>query len=327
MFEITRDAALNITVEYSIGEEMFKMENVRVDFYDRDEMLSKNVTEESRRDLRSAITDIAGRSKYKYRPPIFCVVHGEEPAVIVDSVTKKFSGKKALDSVSFTAGPGEVVGLLGPNGSGKSTLMRIMLGFLKPDSGHVLVAGADSTEDSMAVRRISGYVPETVELYESLTPRELFSLVARVRGLGSKYALDRLNALVDAFELVKYVDTLIGALSKGNKQKVALVAAILHNPEVLFLDEPLTGLDAFSARVLKGIIRSKASEGGTVIFSTHVMEIAEKLCNKIVLLDRGRIVIYGTVKQVASVAGGLEELMLHISGRASEIEEILRALS
>ncbi len=254
-------------------------------------------------------------------------MHGEEPAVIVDSVTKKFSGKKALDSVSFTAGPGEVVGLLGPNGSGKSTLMRIMLGFLKPDSGHVMVAGADSTEDSMAVRRISGYVPETVELYESLTLRELFSLVARVRGLGSKYALDRLNALVDAFELVKYVDTLIGALSKGNKQKVALVAAILHNPKVLFLDEPLTGLDAFSARVLKGIIRSKASEGGTVIFSTHVMEIAEKLCNKIVLLDGGRIVIYGTVKQVASVAGGLEELMLHISGRASEIEEILRALS
>lgn len=145
--------------------------------------------------------------------------------------------------------------------------MKILIGFIKPDAGHIEILGMDPFVEGHKIRFLIGYVPENVILYESLTPRELFMLIVRIRNLDPDKVGDRLEKLVDGFEFREYLDTMIGALSKGNKQKVALISALIHNPDLLILDEPLMGLDTISARLLKEIIKAKVMEGGTVLFS------------------------------------------------------------
>ncbi len=248
-------------------------------------------------------------------------------SVEVRGLTKKYGDKTVLNNVSFKAYEGEILGLLGPNGAGKTTLIKIMMGFIEPTSGEVLVKGFNPSIDGARVRGVIGYVPENPSLYESLTPMEIFSLISQIREIDAEKARERVKALAHAFDFEEYLNNLIGSLSRGSRQKVAIISAFIHNPEILILDEPLTGLDAVSAKVLKDLIRGSVERGATVIFTTHIMEIAEKICDRIVLLHRGEVIAEGDIGEVVEIAGGLEELMMKISGKTIELEEILHALS
>ncbi len=247
--------------------------------------------------------------------------------IFVQDVVKRYGDKIVLRKVSFSVESGEVVGLLGPNGSGKTTLMRILLGLTSRSSGKVLVMGMDPEVSGFEIRRMVGYVPENVALYESLTPREHFKLAAKIRGVPLKAVTERLNMLIEGFELTKYLDVMVGGLSKGTRQKVAIVLALLHDPHLLILDEPLMGLDAASARLLKEIMRNKARRGGAILLSTHIMEIAERLCDRVVIIHEGYVKFVGTIPEVLAASKSLEDIIIQLTGKAGEIDEIVRALS
>ena len=251
------------------------------------------------------------------------------PLINVDHVSKFYGSFQALKNVSFQLREGEILGLLGPNGSGKSTLIKILMGIIRPSSGSVSVLGLDPERQGVEIRRLVGYVPENYYLYESMTPRELFDLVINVRRLNVGFAAYRLSKLISGFELWDYMDMMIGSLSKGTKQKIVVVMALLSDPKLLIMDEPLMGLDAPSVKLLKEMMKVKAEKGGGVLLSTHIMEIAERLCDRIVVLYNGEVVAVGSVNDIIELTRerGLEDAIIRISGRYGEIDEIIRALS
>jgi len=251
------------------------------------------------------------------------------PPLLVQSLTVKYGSFTAVDNISFIVNPGEIYGLLGPNGAGKTSTLKTIIGLVQPASGRVEVFGKPISEE-VAVKSMIGYVPEEVILMDSLTPREFLEFVASIRRLDKNTVNTRLEKLVSAFQLGEYFDTPIAALSKGNKQKVAIVAALLHEPQLLILDEPLIGLDAFSSKILKELIIFHAKKGGAVVFSTHIMEVAERLCTRVGIIHRGRMVGEGTVeglrKIVKSAEGSLEEIFLKVTEQETGVQEIIRAL-
>ena len=244
-----------------------------------------------------------------------------------ENVCKYYGSVVALDGVSLELRRGEITGLLGPNGSGKSTFIKLLMGFMRPDHGRVVVLGQDPY-DNPAVRTRVGYVPEELALYEALTPKEFFDLVARIRRLKPEDYEERLSFLARSLGLWDRMDDLIGSLSRGNKQKVAIIAALLHGPELLLLDEPLTGLDPVVARITKEILYDMRDHGTSILFSTHILELAEAICDRIVILHRGRVVAEGTVEEILELARekSLEEVFLEVTGKAHEVYEVVRAL-
>ncbi len=244
---------------------------------------------------------------------------GDE-TVIVEDLVVRYGDKVAVNGVSFRVYSGEIFGLLGPNGAGKTSTIKALLGLVKYD-GSVRILGKPPT--SVDVKNSIGYVPEESMLIEHLTPSEFFEFVASVRRL--KNVNERLKFLVHAFGLDKYVDTPIVALSMGTRQKVSVVAALMHNPRMLILDEPFNGLDAKSTRVFKELITKHVSEGGSVIFSTHILEIAEKMCDRIAVIDKGGIIAEGSMEELRRMSDGttLEDIFLKLTGQYEEIAEIL----
>ncbi len=251
------------------------------------------------------------------------------PAIEVSHLTRYYGSTIALSDVSLNVDPGEVRGLLGPNGSGKSTLMKTLVGLLKPTSGSVKVLRFDLERDPMQVKRIAGYVPESPRLYEFLTATEYLDFIADVRSLTFQEKEERIKLFVNALDLEGKEGDLISSYSQGMKQKVAIMGALLHRPKVLLLDEPLSGLDPKSARVVKELIHGLAKEGVSTIFSTHVLEIAEAMCNRITILQNGRVLAEGTSLELREKAGlpgsGLEEVFLKLTG-AKGVEDIVEAL-
>jgi ABC-2 type transport system ATP-binding protein len=249
--------------------------------------------------------------------------------VLVKELVVKYGSFVAVNNISFAVKPGEIYGLLGPNGAGKTSTLKVLIGLLEPAFGKVEIFGRP-VSDEIAVKSMIGYVPEEVILMDSLTPREFLEFVASVRHLNADVANARLEKLVSAFQLREYFDTPIAALSKGNKQKVAIVAALLHEPQLLILDEPLTGLDAFSSKILKEILTFHVKKGGAVIFSTHIMEVAERVCTRVGIINRGKIVGEGTVEElrklVKGAEGSLEEIFLKVTEQEAGIQEIVKAL-
>ncbi|MEM1557708.1 MAG: ABC transporter ATP-binding protein [Thermoproteota archaeon] len=251
------------------------------------------------------------------------------PPLLVQGLTVKYGSFTAVDNISFTVNPGEIYGLLGPNGAGKTSTLKTIIGLVQPASGRIEVFGKPISEE-ITVKSMIGYVPEEVILMDSLTPGEFLEFVASIRHLDENTVNTRLEKLVSAFQLEEYFDTPIAALSKGNKQKVAIVAALLHEPQLLILDEPLIGLDAFSSKILKELMVYHAKKGGAVIFSTHIMEVAERLCTRVGIIHRGRMVGEGTVeglrKIVKSAEGSLEEIFLKVTEQEAGIQEVIKAL-
>jgi ABC-2 type transport system ATP-binding protein len=253
----------------------------------------------------------------------------ETVAVRVEGLVVSYGSFVAVENLSFAVKSGEIYGLLGPNGAGKTTTIKVLVGILEPRSGRAEIYNTPLS-DEVPVKRLIGYVPEEVVLLDSLTPREFFEFVSSIRRLDRESVNSRLQRLTSAFELQQYFDTPIAALSMGNRQKVAIITALLHDPKLLILDEPLIGLDARSSKILKELITFHAKKGGAVIFSTHIMEVAEKLCTRVGIINKGKIVSEGTVEDlrrlVRSAGGSLEDIFLKVTEQEAGMEEIIRAL-
>jgi sodium transport system ATP-binding protein len=240
----------------------------------------------------------------------------------IENLSKYFRGKRfkkvnAVNGVSFTVRDGEVLGLLGPNGAGKTTIMRLLGTVLRPSGGSAHVAGFDVRQKPDDVRRVLGVLPEYWGLYERFTPREhllLFGKFYRLRGPALEERIDELIALLDMGE---YADRPCKRFSKGMSQKVALARALIHDPSHLLLDEPTAGLDVMSARQVRTLITKARTEGKCVVVSTHILSEAERLCDRLVFLDRGLVVAEGTSETLCRQAGAdnLEEAFLKMVGR------------
>ncbi|ALM74720.1 ABC transporter ATP-binding protein [Thermococcus barophilus] len=246
----------------------------------------------------------------------------------VENLTKKFGNKIAVDGISFHVHDGEIYGLLGPNGSGKSTTMKILAGILKPTTGKVLVEGINVAKNPIEVKKIVGYVPETPILYESLTPSELFNFVGSIRGIPKDRLEERVNYFVKAFGIEEYLEQFIGTLSFGTQQKVSLITALLHDPKVLILDEAMNGLDPKSARILRELLLEFKNEGKSIVFSTHILSLAEVICDRIGVIYHGKIIAEGTIEELKEKAHeeSLEDVFLKLTESKDEIVHIVQAL-
>jgi len=251
-------------------------------------------------------------------------------ALQVDSVAKSFGTIRAVKGVSFAVDSGQVLGLLGPNGSGKSTLMKIIVGIMKPDAGSILVQGVNVSEDPIAVKKMVGFVPESPRLYEFLTGIEYLDFVADVHGLETREKQERISEFLKALDLEGRENELIHGYSQGMKQKLAIIAGLLHRPQILVLDEPLNALDPRSARIVKDLIHKLRDDGIPTIFSTHVLEIADAICDRIVIMYDGKVLTEGTSEELRAKGGTsdstLEEVFLKLTG-TSDTREIVEALT
>jgi ABC-2 type transport system ATP-binding protein len=225
-------------------------------------------------------------------------------------LTRRFHGITAVADVSFQLDAGEIVGYLGPNGSGKSTTAKMLTGLLEPSSGTVLFGGEDIARDPVAFRRRLGYVPEEPNLYTFQSGTEYLELVGRLRELPSALLTRKIGTLLELFGLSPAADQDIGSYSKGMKQKVMLIAALLHDPDVLVLDEPDSGLDVTMTLVLRQLVIALARRGKAVLYSSHVLELVEKACDRVVVIHRGKVVADDTVEALQRLMsrGSLEEV-------------------
>ena len=240
-----------------------------------------------------------------------------EPAVVVDSLVKRFVTKTAVAGLSFRVGAGEIYGLLGPNGAGKTTTLRVLAGILTPTSGRAIVDGIDAAVDPLGVRRRLGFLTNTTGLYARLTGRELLDYFARLYGLPAAEAEARVAALTRALDLQPFFGRRCEALSTGERQRLSIARAMLHDPAVLVLDEPTAGLDVLASRFLRAFVRAERDRGKAVVFSTHYLAEAELLCDRIGLLHAGRLLAEGTPGELRAAAGGapsLEEAFLRLVG-------------
>jgi ABC-2 type transport system ATP-binding protein len=218
----------------------------------------------------------------------------DSSALVVDRVSKRYGARAAVSDLSFAAPAGSIFGILGPNGAGKSTTMRMIVGVLAPDSGRIEILGR---KPAPGVLTRVGYLPEERGLYRAMTPLALIVYFARLKGVPASEARRRALALLEAHDLAAYARRRIKTLSKGMAQKVQLLATIVHQPDLLLLDEPFSGLDPVNQRAVEGLIRAAADAGKTVLFSTHVMEHAERMCDRIVLIAHGASVFQGSVHE------------------------------
>lgn len=254
----------------------------------------------------------------------------ENSMIEVNNLTKHFGDVQAVSGISFVVKGGEVFGLLGPNGAGKTTTIKLLLGLLEPNEGEMKVLGLDPKNDEIEIKSRIGYVPEEPLIFKSLTPKDLFNLIASIRGLDKEDTLNLAQVYLESVGALEYFEQLIATLSHGNKQKIQIIASILHNPEILILDEPLSGLDAKSVRVVKEILELHTERGGSVLFSTHIMEIAEELCDRIGIINKGKIVGIGTIdelnKQSNKIGARLEDIFLRLTEQDASVEEIVKKL-
>jgi ABC-2 type transport system ATP-binding protein len=248
-----------------------------------------------------------------------------------EELSHHYGVRTALQGLNLRVEPGEVLGLLGPNGAGKSTTVKVLTGLIRPTSGRAWVAGFDVVRQPLEAKRRLGYVPEQPALYDTLTATEFLEVISALHHLEPSAAAARRGELLELLDLGEAGDQRLNAFSKGMKQKVVLAAALLHRPEVLILDEPLDGLDANSARVVKGLLRSLASQGRTILFCSHILEVVERVCTRIVIIDKGRQIAEGAPREIAASTGSetLDDAFAKLTGvrDADEISgDILRAL-
>lgn len=257
------------------------------------------------------------------------------PLIRTENLVKVYGDKPAVQGVSFQVYGGEIFGFLGPNGAGKTTTIKMIAGLLKPTSGRVFVGGFDVQVQPQQAKAISGYVPDEPNLYAKLTGRELLRFVGELYGMRREQVDRRIDELLRVFALNEAGDDTIDSYSHGMQQKTALASALVHDPRVLVLDEPTVGLDPKSARLIKDILRQMAERGAAVFLSTHILEIAERMCDRIGIIHRGRLISVGTMDELRTGSGNLnagggaaslEDIFLSLTGGAeyAEIAEVLK---
>ena len=255
----------------------------------------------------------------------------DDSVMISVSELKKFFGDvKAVNGISFEVKKGEVFGLLGPNGAGKTTTIKLLLGLLEPNHGAISIMGLNPETEEVQIKSRVGYVSEEPLIFKSLTPKDLFNFIASIRRLDAEETSKRAQEYLESLGALEYYEQLIATLSHGNKQKIQIVSAILHDPDLLIMDEPLAGLDAKSVKVVKEILDIHIENGGAVLFSTHIMEIAEVLCDRIAIMNRGKLVGIGTMEELRQQANklgaNLEDVFLRLTEQDVSVNEIIKKL-
>jgi ABC-2 type transport system ATP-binding protein len=243
-------------------------------------------------------------------------------AIVVRGLRKKFGTKEAVAGIDLEVAAGSLAGLVGPNGAGKTTSLSMMTGLLRPDSGQILINGIDVWADPPAAKAVIGVVPAEARLFDRLSGEELLEYAGRLRGLPADQARSRAAQLLDVLDLAGDARRLVADYSTGMRKKAALGCALIHNPPVLFLDEPLEGVDPVSGDVIRRLLARFAGSGSTVLFSSHVMELVEQVCDHVSIIDKGKIVVTGTIDEVR---GGktLQRAFIDLVGPRATDEEVL----
>ncbi len=240
-----------------------------------------------------------------------------QPALVLDGVRKAFGQKAAVDGMTLAVRPGELYALLGPNGAGKTTTLRMVAGLMKPDAGAIRIFGIDALADPIAAKRITAWLPDEPMLYDKLTPMEYLEFVAGLWGVAPAIAHERAVALLDVLELSPHRGRRSEGFSRGMKQKLALAGALIHEPKFIMLDEPLTGIDAGAARQVKDLLMARVAAGSTIILTTHILEVAERLADRIGIVAHGRLAAEGTLADLRTMAGRgeatLEDVFLSVT--------------
>lgn len=258
-----------------------------------------------------------------------------QTVLTLKNLKMSFGAKEVLKGVDLEAGQGEIIGYIGPNGAGKSTTVKIMLGLIEGYSGTVEILGEDIRSAGVGYKRHIGYVPETADLYDNLTAREYLTFIGELYGMTFEDADRKAQGLIELFGLKDVYNSRMTSFSKGMRQKVLLIASILHDPEILFLDEPLSGLDANSVMIVKELLEALARAGKTIFYSSHIMDVVEKISHRIVLLDGGRIVANGTFEDLKTLnhEGSLEAIFNQLTGfdtqsqTADQIMQIIQGVT
>jgi ABC-2 type transport system ATP-binding protein len=252
------------------------------------------------------------------------------PIIQIKHLFKSYGSKIVLKDINLDVYPGQVIGYIGPNGAGKSTTVKILCGLLTDYEGEVIVKGFDLKKDTLEVKKIIGYVPELAELYDVLTPREYLQFSGDLYGIDPGICNDRIEKMMHAFDLQGNIDQRMDSFSKGMRQKVLIASGLLHNPDIIILDEPLSGLDANSVIIIKELISKLAKDGKTIFYCSHMMDVVEKVSHKIVLIDEGRVIANGSIEELQQADGGktLEQIFASMTGKrsyADTADELMKA--
>jgi len=254
-----------------------------------------------------------------------------EPIITIRDLAKSYGDKPVLKGIDLEIPPGQVLGYIGPNGAGKSTTVKAMVGMLPDFTGQITVCGFDVSREPLEVKRRIGYVPESAALYEALTPLEYLRFVGRLYAIPGTEIERRSRELLGLFDLAAELDNRMTTFSKGMRQKVLITAGMIHNPDVLFLDEPLSGLDANSVVTVKEIISRLADRGKTIFYCSHVMDVVERVCDRIIIINDGHIIADGSFEQLqaSSKAESLERLFTQLTsagGHGAVADRFIQAL-
>lgn len=240
--------------------------------------------------------------------------------IVLNQLTKRFGTQTAVDSLTLDIPAGQIVGFLGPNGAGKSTTLKMLTGMLEPSGGTATVCGFDLQRQPMDVKRNVGFVPESGAVFESLTGLEYLEMVAALYGIPKNAAVARIKQFIAFFDLSfeTLTDKLLGAYSKGMRRKVVITSGLLHNPQVVFFDEPLDGLDANAAVGFKALIQMLAREGKTIVYSSHILDVVERVCHRVIIIDKGKLLLDGKPEELVAThnSGTLEKLFTQLTGGA-----------
>ena len=243
--------------------------------------------------------------------------------ISLSQLTKRFGAQIAVDALSFEISAGQIVGFLGPNGAGKSTTLKMLTGMLEPTAGSATICGFDLRQAPLEVKRRVGFVPESGAVFESLTGLEYLEMIAALYGIPQDAARTRIRQFLAFFDLSfeTLTDKLLGAYSKGMRRKVVITAALLHNPPVVFFDEPLDGLDANAAVGFKALIQTLAREGKTIVYSSHILDVVERVCDRVIIIDKGKLLLDGKPEELVAThnSGTLERLFTELTG-GTELE-------
>ena len=233
----------------------------------------------------------------------------------ITHLTKTFGEKKAVDDLSLEIAPGEIYGFIGHNGAGKTTTLKSVVGIQQFDAGEITIGGISLKEDPLACKRQLAYIPDNPDLYDFMTGIKYLNFIADIFGVSASDRQERIRKYADLFELTDDLAQPIAAYSHGMKQKLAIISAWLHQPKLILMDEPFVGLDPKAAHLLKGMMRELCDKGGAIFFSTHVLEVAEKLCDKVAIIKGGKLIRSGTMEEVKG-DDSLEEVFLELEGEA-----------
>jgi ABC-2 type transport system ATP-binding protein len=247
----------------------------------------------------------------------------DQNIVTIRNLQKKYGEKQVLHGIDLEIAPGQIIGYIGPNGAGKSTTVKILCGLISDFEGDVTIFGKDLRTQTLDIKKQVGYIPENAVLYESLTPMEFMEFIGEMRSLDHEQTLKKADALMNIFEMKPHIDQRISTFSKGMRQKVLICSSLLHNPDLIFMDEPLSGLDANSVIMVKEMLIHLAREGKTIFYSSHLMDVVEKISDRIILIDQGKVIADGSFEELNRLSNdeNLEKMFTRLTGNTNHGEK------